>query len=168
MRLKKYLPTFISSVKEFKELDKVVSIELDEIHAKLEQIQNNQFIESANDEGLRRYEKMLDIVHADDLETRKFNILNKYNSTIPFTLRWLNNTLTTTLGNGNFLLDMDYKRYTLTISIAACKEQHIETLYKDLRSKIPCNVVLTITTLSSIEMSNYIGTCIRTVDIINL
>ena len=168
MRLKKYLPEFISEIKEFQQLDATVSVEIDELREKLQQLQDNQFIESANSEGLSRYEKMLSIPYAEDVATRRFNILNKYNSTIPFTLTWLTNMLNTTSGKGNFLLDMNYKEYTLTISVLASKEHLIETLYKDLRKKIPCNLVLNITTLAPVEVDSYAGVYIRTADTINI
>ena len=164
MRLKKYLPEFISNIKEFQQLDATFSVEIDKLRDKLLQLQDNQFIGSANSEGLSRYEKMLSIPYAEDVATRRFNILNKYNSTIPFTLTWLANMLNTTLGKGNFLLDMNYKEYTLTISVLASKEHLIETLYKDLRSKIPCNLVLNITTLAPVEVDSYAGVYIRTAD----
>ena len=168
MRLKKYLPEFISEIKEFQELDKTCSVEIDELRKKLLQLQNNQFIETANDEGLRKYEQMLNIPYVEDEAVRRFNILNKYNSTIPFTIRWLNNMLNTTLGKGNFLLDMNCNKYTLTISAVASKEQHIEALYKDLRKKIPCNLVLNITTLEPVQVDKYVGVYIRTADKIKI
>ena len=164
MRLKKYLPEFISSIKELQQLDATVSVEINELRDKLLQLQDNQFIESANDEGLSRYEKMLSIPYSEDVATRRFNILNKYNSTIPFTMMWLTNTLNTTLGKGNFLLDMDCNKYTLTISVVSLKEHLISSLYKDLRKKIPCNLVLNITTLEPIEVDKYMGIYIRTAD----
>ena len=168
MRLKKYLPEFISGIKEFQELDKTVSVEIDGLREKLQQLQDNQFIESANIEGLSRYEKMLSIPYVEDVATRRFNILNKYNSTIPFTLTWLTNMLNTTLGKGNFLLDMNYNQYTLTISVVTSKEHLISSLYKDLRKKIPCNLVLNITTLAPVEVDSYVGVYIRTADTINI
>ena len=168
MRLKKYLPEFISEIKEFQELDKVCSVEIDELRNKLQQLQDNQFIETADDEGLRKYEQMLNIAYVEDEAVRRFKILNKYNSTIPFTMMWLNNTLNITLGKGNFLLDMNYGEYALTISVLASKEQHIETLYKDLRKKIPCNLVLNITTLEPIQVDKYVGAYIRTADKIKI
>lgn len=168
MRLKKYLPEFIGGIKEFQELDKTVSVEIDELREKLYQLQNNQFIESATDEGLRRYEQLMGLSCTGDIEMRRFNILNKYNSTIPFTLTWLTNMLNTTLGKGNFLLDMNYNQYTLTISVVTSKEHLISSLYKDLRKKIPCNLVLNITTLAPVEIDNYTGFYIRTVDDIKI
>jgi len=168
MRLRKYLPEFISEIKEFQELDKVCSVEIDELREKLLQLQNNQFIETANDKGLRKYEQMLNIAYVEDEAVRRFNILNKYNSTIPFTLTWLTNMLNITLGEGNFLLDMNYKEYTLTISVLASKEQHIQALYKDLRKKIPCNLVLNITTLEPVQADKYVGLYIRTADKIKI
>lgn len=168
MRLKKYLPEFISELKEFQELDKVCSLEIDELREKLLQLQDNQFIETADDKGLRKYEQILNIAYVEDEAVRRFNILNKYNSTIPFTMMWLNNMLNTTLGKGNFLLDINYREYVLTISVLASKEQHIETLYNDLRKKIPCNLVLNITTLEPVQVDKYVGLYIRTADKIKI
>ena len=168
MRLKKYLPEFISSIKEFQQIDATVSTEIDELREKLYQLQQNQFIETADDEGLSRYEKMLSIPYSEDVTTRRFNILNKYNSTIPFTMMWLTNALNTTLGKGNFLLDMNCNSYTLTISVVSSKEHLIASLYEDLRKKIPCNLVLNITTLEPIEANKYMGIYIRTADEINI
>lgn len=168
MRLKKYLPEFISSIKEFQELDQVLSIEIDVLREQLTQLQENQFIETANEEGLKRHEQMLNIAPVNDVEMRRFNILNKYNSTIPFTMVWLENMLNTTLGKGNFLLDINCKSYTLTISAVASKEHLISSLYKDLRKKIPCNLILNITTLAPVQAENYIGAYVRTADIIKI
>lgn len=168
MRLKKYLPEFISNIKEFQELDKTVSIEVDELRNKLQQIQLNQFIETANEEGLRRYEQLIGLSSDGDEQLRRFNILNKYNSTIPFTMVWLKNMLNTTLGKGDFLLDMNHSEYTLTIGIVASKEHLIPVLFKDLRKKIPCNLILNSITLTPVQAENYIGTYIRTADIIKI
>lgn len=168
MRLKKYLPEFISSIKEFQELDKVLSVEINSLREKLEQLQDNQFIELANDEGLKRYEQLIGLSSDGDEQLRRFNILNKYNSTIPFTMVWLKNMLNITLGKGNFLLDINCKSYTLTISAVASKEHLISSLYKDLRKKIPCNLILNITTLAPVQAENYIGAYVRTADIIKI
>ncbi len=46
MRLKKYLPDFISKIKEFQELDATLSQEFDIIHEHLKTLQDNQFIAS--------------------------------------------------------------------------------------------------------------------------
>lgn len=168
MRLKKYLPEFISNIKEFQQLDATVSVEINKLRDKLLQLQDNQFIESANNEGLSRYEKMLSIPYSEDVVTRRFNILNKYNSTIPFTMMWLTNILNTTLGKGNFLLNMNCNKYILTISVVSSKEHLIPSLYKDLRKKIPCNLILNITTLEPIEVNKYMGIYIRTADEITI
>ena len=76
--------------------------------------------------------------------------------------------LNTTLGNGNFLIDMNHKQYTLTISVATLKEHLIPMIYDDLKKKIPCNLILSITTLEPIETDSYIGLYIRTADKINI
>ena len=168
MRLKKYLPEFVSNIKEFQELDKTCSVEIDELRDKLQQLQENQFIETANEEGLKKHEQMLNIAPVNDIEMRRFNILNKYNSTIPFTTAWLTNTLNTTVGRGGFLIDLDYGTYTLTISVVKNKEHLIESLKRDLRKRIPANLGLTINVLSVIESTTYAGFYLQTGDIITI
>lgn len=164
MRLKKYLPEFVSNIKEFQELDKTCSVEIDKLRNKLQQLQDNQFIETANEEGLRKYEQLLNLNSTNNVELRRFNILNKYNSTIPFSMMWLRNTLNTTVGRGDFLMELDNTKCVLTIGVVKNKEHLIEVLKKDLRKKIPANMVLNINVLSSIEDALYTGFYIQTGD----
>lgn len=164
MRLSKYLPEFISGIKEFQELDKTCSIEIDKLRSKLRQLQDNQFIETANEEGLRKYEQLLNLNSTNDIELRRFNILNKYNSTIPFSMMWLRNTLNTTIGRGDFLMELDNLKYELTISVVKNKEHLIGALRKDLRKKVPANMVLNINVLNPIEDTLYTGFYIQTGD----
>ena len=164
MRLKKHLPEFISDIREFQELNKTCSVEIDELRIRLEQLQENQFIEIANEEGLRKYEQLLKLNSTNDVELRHFNILNKYNSTIPFSMMWLRNTLNTTVGRGDFLMELDNAKYELTISVVKNKEHLIDVLKKDLRKKIPANIVLNINVLNPIEDTLYTGFYIQTGD----
>nr|WP_302599707.1 putative phage tail protein [uncultured Cellulosilyticum sp.] len=168
MRLKKYLPDFVSNIKEFQELDKTISLEVDELRNKLQQLQENQFIETANEEGLRKYEQLLNLSSTNDIELRRFNILNKYNSTIPFSIMWLRNTLNTTIGRGDFLMELDNSKYVLTIGVVKNKEHLIDSLKKDLRKKIPANMVLNINVLSPIEDTLYTGFYVQIGDKINI
>ena len=168
MRLKKYLPEFISNIREFQELDKTISQEVDDLRNKLEQLQDNQFIETANEKGLRKYEQLLNLNSTNDIELRRFNILNKYNSTIPFSIMWLRNTLNTTIGRGDFLMELDNSKYVLTIGVVKNKEHLIDSLKKDLRKKIPANMVLNINVLSPIEDTLYTGFYVQIGDKINI
>lgn len=166
--LKKHLPDFVSSLKEFEELDKTISIELDLLRTKIEQLQNNQFIYLADEQGISRFEKMLGIQKVDDIESRRLNILMKFNSQLPFTYRWLVNFLNTTLGQDKYQITLYPEDYHLVINVADDKSHLIDTLTKDLRAKIPANLLLTITTLNSIESQSYAGYTLRIADIITI
>ena len=168
MRLNKYLPDFVSNIREFQELDKALTPELDELNHTIQQIQQNQFVETANHEGLSYYERMLKIRPDKDMEVRRFNILAKFNATIPFTMRWLQNTLNSTIGKGSYLLDLDHVNYTLTISIMKHKEHLITHLTQELEDKLPAHLILVINVLSPINLSHYVGTYIQTSDIIEI
>lgn len=168
MRLNKYLPDFVSNIREFQELDKALTPELDELNHIIEQIQQNQFIETANHEGLSYYERMLKIKPDKDMEVRRFNILAKFNATIPFTMRWLQNSLNSTIGKGSYLLDLDYVDYTLTISIMKHKEYLMTHLRQELEDKIPAHLILVINVLSPVDIPHYVGTYIQTSDTIEI
>ena len=168
MKLKKYLPDFINGIREFQELDATLSQEFDLIHEHLKTLQDNQFIETATSQGISRYEEMLNIKPNDDLEVRRLNILNHYNSTIPFTMKWLESLLNTTVGLDLYLIDLEPSHYTLTISIIEPKAYTIPTLQKELRRKIPANMVLNINILNPIESQTNIAAYLRTYDQYNI
>ena len=67
MRLNKYLPDFVRGISEFQELDKALTPELDELNHTIQQVQQNQLIETSNHEGLSYYERMLKIKHHKDI-----------------------------------------------------------------------------------------------------
>ncbi|MDU6854556.1 MAG: putative phage tail protein [Zhenhengia sp.] len=164
MKLNK--PDFVSNIREIQELDKALTPELDELNHTIQQIQQNQFIETANHQGLSYYERMLKIKPDKDMEVRRFNILAKFNSTIPFTMRWLQNTLNSTIGKGSYLLDLNHANYTLTISIMKHKEYLITHLRQEVEDKLPAHLILVINVLSPINLSHYVGAYIQTSDII--
>ena len=164
MRLNKYLPDFISNIKDFQVLDQTLTPELDKLDHSIQQVQQNQFIKTANYEGLSYYEKMLKIRPDKDIEIRRFNILTKFNSTIPFTIRWLQNSLNSTIGKESYLLDLDHTNYTLTISIMKHKEHLINHLRQELEDKLPAHLILIINVLNPVDIPNYVGTYIQTSD----
>lgn len=166
MKLNK--PDFVSNIREIQELDKALTPELDELNHTIQQIQQNQFIETANHQGLSYYERMLKIKPDKDMEVRRFNILAKFNSTIPFTMRWLQNTLNSTIGKGSYLLDLNHANYTLTISIMKHKEYLITHLRQEVEDKLPAHLILVINVLSPINLSHYVGAYIQTSDIIEI
>lgn len=168
MRLARHLPDFVSNIREFQEIDKTHTYELDKLDYRLKEILDNQFVDTASLEGLSRYEKMLGIREDCDVDIRRFNILSKYNSSIPFSMRWLQNTLNTTLGQGSYLIDLENKKFTLTISVMKAKEYLIDNLRKELSKKIPANLILIINVLSPIEVPLNVGVYIRTGDKLEL
>ena len=168
MRLNKYLPDFISGIKEFQELDKTLTPEINELNHTIQLIQQNQFIETANHEGLSYYERMLKIRPDTDIEVRRFNILSKFNSTIPFTMRWLQNSLISTIGQRSYLIDLDHTNYTLTINIMKHKENLVPHLRQELEDKLPAHLILIINVLSPVDIPSYVGAYIQTSDTIEI
>lgn len=164
MRLKRHLPDFINEIREFKELDKTHNYELNKLNSLILDVQNNQFINTATSAGLSRYEKMLGIPTNSDDDVRRFNIISKYNSSIPFTMNWLINLLNASVGKGFYLIELHPNIYKLTISVVKDKEYIIESLSNDLRKKLPANLIVDFKVLTNMDISNYVGFIIRTAD----
>lgn len=164
MRLEKYLPDFISALTQFKEIDRTHTYELDKLDVKLKEVQDNQFIETANSSGLSRYENMLNIPTDRDMDVRRFNILSRFNASIPFSMRWLINMLNTTVGKGLYIVELFNEEYTIQVGIQKEKSYIIDKLKKDLRDKLPANLIINVYLLNSIESPIYNAVIVRTGD----
>ena len=74
----KYIPYMLQDIREYKAiLEDGEQEKIDILWQNLEDTLNNQFVESANEAGVRRYEKILNISPKTTatLEERKFTIL---------------------------------------------------------------------------------------------
>lgn len=155
MKLIEYMPTFLKEVREFKQIFNVGDQELEKLATKLEQLSKEVIVKTAESYGLERYEKIYGITDtADTVEGRRTNILFKMNYKVPYTLKWLINTLNTAIGEGDYRVDMDYENYTLTINVLAIYKNLAKDLEKSLRKEIPANLVLKVNLFQTEEMEN--------------
>ena len=86
--LMSYLPEYLQ---EYKELEKALKAQqpvVQKLAEATERIKNNQFITTADEEGVRKFETMLEVTALDNdtLENRKFRVLSRWNNTIAETL----------------------------------------------------------------------------------
>lgn len=87
VKLLSYIPDFLKEYREMKVLQQVMEPEIQEMEDETELLFGNQFISTAEERGLRLYEKMLGMqVFADDtLEDRSFKVLSMWSRMIPYT-----------------------------------------------------------------------------------
>ena len=102
------------------------------------------FIETADEYGIKRFEDMMGIYPeaGASLETRRFNVLVKWNDKVPYTEKELYNRLISICGDDNFSVNPDYKNYFLEIITHLGIEGAFDTISSILQDMIPCNLVL--------------------------
>lgn len=144
--LKSYLPPYLL---EFAEL--VMTLESqepefrwlwDEFTATL----NNEFVITCNEEGLERFENMLDIVplDTDTIEDRKRRVLGLMAYGLPYTEKKLYETLVSMCGEDGFILDIDEDGYTVSIGMRLASRRLMDFV-KDIAEKmIPVNMFLNV------------------------
>ena len=106
--LKAYLPEVLKNVREFNSIAEVEQAEIEKLWCEIENILNDQFIESATENGVKRFEKILKLVPkaTDTLEKRKFRILTRFNEQIPYTMSTLDSKLKTLCGENGYTLEL--------------------------------------------------------------
>ena len=93
--------------------------------------------------GINRYEKVFNIKNKEDtLNERKFVIESIFSNRVPFTMKWLKNKLDQLVGKDNYIIDMDYANYNLTVKISYLFPNAVNLLKSDLRKNIPANLGL--------------------------
>lgn len=143
MKLIEYLPNFMQDIKEFKELFSAEDIEMEQLKVAIEKIFSEIIVKTAEGYGLDRYEKIYQInAESDLLEARRLKILLKINDKVPYSYKWLVNTLDTVLGKENYKVAIDYANYNMKIEILLNYSELAEILKKDLIKHIPANMEL--------------------------
>lgn len=155
MNLIEYMPPFLKENREFNEIFNTEDIELRKLLTKIDEMTKEAIVQTAEGYGLNRYEKIYNITDiANTMEGRRANILFKMNYKVPYTLKWLINTLNIAIGAGNYRVDIDYDNYILNIKVLAIYKNIANDLEKSLRKEIPANLVLKVNLFQTEEMKN--------------
>lgn len=139
-----YLPTMM---KEYKELSAIMAAENPEIQLvenESEVVKNNQFIETCDENGIKRFEKMLKIVpNADDnLDARISRVITRWNDSIPYTYRDLIQKLDMLCGKGNYQIIPSFNDYTLELFVYLPLSGQVDELEFMFSYMIPSNIVV--------------------------
>lgn len=91
-----YLPPVLREIREFQIINQANEPELSRAWDALALVMKNQFLDSADAQGVSRWEKELKILpkDTDTLEVRKARIKAMWNLRLPYTFPWLKQWLT--------------------------------------------------------------------------
>lgn len=137
-----YLPRFVA---EYQELNAALEAENREfvlVWKAADRVLQNQFIESADEFGISRFEKILHILPAaeDTMESRRAKVRARWFDKIPYTLKMLIEKLTALCGSTDFIITKDYADYRITIQTSLDLFLQVEELERIVREMMPCNM----------------------------
>lgn len=141
-----YFPSVLHEIREIIEIANIENPSLESVWQAIEDALNNQFILTANEEGLARYEKMLGIKvpGTDSDETRRFRVLTRYNEQAPYTYKVVRMLLDSLLGEGRYDFIRDTSNKTITVKLELTVKGQFDAVVAMLERVTPQNIVLTI------------------------
>lgn len=140
-----YLPPFLM---EYKEINTTLTAENPEFvlfWKAADRALKNEFIATADEYGISRFEKLLGICSAADdaLENRRMRVQNRWFNAPPYTVRTLRMKLGELLGGEhNFSISSDFSgAYSLCLNVFSLDDSRTEELKYLLSAMVPANVI---------------------------
>ena len=123
-KISQHQPTYERGVYEFQEIARVEDGELNLARLQKDKILANQFVLTADEDGIAMFEKIYGIVPkaADTIQFRRERILNRMQLQPPYTERFLRAQLDRLLGAGTYTLVVDYANYIIYINYSTENE----------------------------------------------
>lgn len=146
--LKKYVPIIYLDILE---MDKIIEVDeklLERMDELTEEVKNNQFVKTANEQGVLDFENILGIRADTELENlafRKDRILSYLSRTLPYTYRYLLQTLDLILGKGNYTITPDFNNYKIFLLVTIPTYGAYKELKRTLINIVPANILMEIT-----------------------
>lgn len=167
-----YLPPFLA---KYKEINMALAAEDPEfvlIWEAADRILRNEFILTADEYGISRFEKMLNILPSveDTLENRRARVQNRWFNLAPYTVRTLIIKLSELLGGDHqFSIWSDFKKsYELILTVYSTNDSQVEEIKYLLNAIVPANIVTDIIYESAHDGSIYCGAIMNEADIIEI
>ena len=144
-KLNEYLPSILLKTYEFPLLCDTEQREFDRLNTAVGEVLDAQFVSTAGERGIERYEQIFSIVpqDTDTLDERRFRVLAKINAQLPFSVRRLRQQLETLCGADGYELELDGDRYTLTVKVALTAKRNQQAVEELLADIVPANMVCT-------------------------
>ncbi len=143
VNLWQYLPGFL---RRYRELDKLLEAEQPEFQGVVNNFENtldNLFIQTADDMGLSRFEKLLNIrsFDTDSIDSRRARVMIHWVDLIPYTMRTLKSKIANIQGNDDIEINFS-NPYEITIITRLEKHGQVDNLAFLLKAVLPCNLAV--------------------------
>jgi uncharacterized protein YmfQ (DUF2313 family) len=139
-----HLPEFYREIEDFVELADTETIELDLMGSAVDQLFDDQFVETSGLQAIKRREQMLGIQADPTTETldfRRKRILNRYQTKPPFTIRYLQRQLDMLVGQGMAIVSVDTANRVLTVAANIDNANVFKEVLRTIETIKPANMV---------------------------
>lgn len=143
LNLLDYVTEYLKKFKEIQEIMRTETVELEKLEYQQENLVNESFILTCNEDGLARYEKLLKITPLanDTVETRRFRVLSKWNTTIPYNFAYLEKQLATLCGENGYQIETDFVGRELIVKVELISKNMVDSVRSMLEDILPCNLI---------------------------
>lgn len=144
INLVSYLPPFLQEYKEIVETLKAENPEFIISWNAAERVLNNEFISTADEFGIKRFEQMLNALPSkgESLETRRARIQNRWFNNIPYTMKAFIEKLKMLCKETDFMIIKDFDYYRIFIKTNLELYGQVAELENILNTIFPCNIVI--------------------------
>lgn len=144
VNLVSYLPPFLQEYKEIVETLKAENPEFIISWNAADRILNNEFIATADEFGIKRFEQLLDISPSkgESLEIRRMRIQSRWFNNVPYTIKAFIEKLKMLCKETDFTIVKDFDYYRIFIKTNLELYGQVEELENILNTIFPCNIVI--------------------------
>ena len=138
-----YLPNILKEITEYKIIQNdSLQPEVNLAWQCTDKLLLDQFIETMAESGVKRWEKLLNIIPKGtlSLDERKFTIYTKLNENLPFTERMLEERLLNLCGKNNYSITLKENEYYIKILIGLKARNNYDDVIELVNRIIPCNM----------------------------
>lgn len=165
-----YLPTFMQKYKEPMVALDAENPEFNLIWLAADRCLRNRFISTADEYGISRFEKMLDIHPASDdtLEVRRRRVQARWLNSLPYTIKSLKDLLFNLYGKNYAVSENFNEGYTLIITLYFLPEGENTEINEILEKIIPENLILKVIYENPLKGNVFVGGNLNTADIVTI
>ena len=160
-----YLPYWFRDILEYQEICETESEQLSALADEMHAVADNFFFQTMDESAVNMWEQVLGIIpnpQTEDLDFRRFRVLNRLTTKPPFTLGFLYQKLDELIGPGLWSVTVDYPNYTLYIESSSKNQNYFTEVAYTINKIKPAHIVfvnkpLTITGITvdeSVELTD--------------
>ena len=167
-----YLPPFLAGYRELREALAAENPEFALAWDAADRALRNEFIDTADEYGIARFEGMLGILSSrgDALEDRRARVRSRGFTAVPYTYRMLVEMVARILGDAHdFYIWSDFKTdYGMILTVCTMDDSQDMELKRTLDRVIPANIPVSIIYESPLEGDMYFGGMMCEADILEM